>query len=262
MARRKPQPPVAAPLSPALVYAGGVALFLFIPLVLFLFVRHPAPVGLSLGAGVLLIVGHRLLARPYMAAGGAGQVRVVQPRPARCPGRQTGRGGLHPGAALRRRSRQARCCAVHRQPATKFFTFLHAWRWPLRLGIFVPLLFLLTALAASAAGQPAPVDARHRLVQAGGRRHRQRRGPRLSSSPARQPRSKSPSRSTTSSSSACATCSGSSAWWGSGGSGRGSPTWPSSAISGAIRADYCSSNRRSIYPGGLSRRFVMRLVRL
>jgi hypothetical protein len=40
----------------------------------------------------------------------------------------------------------------------RFFAFLHAWRWPLRLGIFVPLLFLLVALAASAAGQPAPVE--------------------------------------------------------------------------------------------------------
>ena len=44
----------------------GVLLFLFIPLVLFLFVRHPEPVGMSLIAGVLLMVGHRRLARPYM----------------------------------------------------------------------------------------------------------------------------------------------------------------------------------------------------
>ena len=37
-------------------------LFLFIPLVLFLYVQHPAPVGLSLAAGVVLMLGHRLLA--------------------------------------------------------------------------------------------------------------------------------------------------------------------------------------------------------
>ena len=61
---------------------------------------------------------------------------------------------LHTGAGVI----QARCCPEHRRPAAKFFTFLHAWRWPLRLGIFLPLLFLLAALAASAAGQPAPVD--------------------------------------------------------------------------------------------------------
>ncbi|HSU81776.1 MAG TPA: hypothetical protein VLR69_05110, partial [Thermoanaerobaculia bacterium] len=48
------------------VYATGVLLFLFIPVVLFLFVRHPEPVGVSLAAGVALMIGHRFLARPYM----------------------------------------------------------------------------------------------------------------------------------------------------------------------------------------------------
>src|SRR5258707_6492671 len=48
------------------LYATGVLLFLFIPAVLFLFVRHPEPVGVSLAAGVALIVVHRFLARPYM----------------------------------------------------------------------------------------------------------------------------------------------------------------------------------------------------
>jgi hypothetical protein len=158
MARRKPQTPPAEPLHPALVYAGGVALFLFIPLVLFLFVRHPAPVGLSLGAGVLLMIGHRLMARPYMR-------RVVAQKCVWCnrvlPDAPEGkRAGEVSSLELRTGGGvvHARCCAVHRKPAAKFFTFLHTWRWPLRLGIFAPLLFLLTALAASAAGQPAPVE--------------------------------------------------------------------------------------------------------
>ena len=136
----------------------GVLLFLFIPLVLFLFVRHPEPVGVSLAAGVVLVIGHRFLARPYMA-------RVlpikciwcnrVPFRGARGPENsadttlelRTGKGAI-----------QARCCPEHRKPAAKFFTFLHAWRWPLRLGIFLPLLFLLFALAMDAAGRPAPVN--------------------------------------------------------------------------------------------------------
>jgi hypothetical protein len=139
------------------VYATGVLLFLFIPVVLFLFVRHPAPVGLSLAAGVLLMIGHRLLARPYMQ-------RVLPLKCVWCnrllaetpESRRAGEVSTLELVAGGRRI-QARCCAVHRRPATKFFAFLQAWRWPLRLGIFVPLLFLVVALAAFAAGQPAPV---------------------------------------------------------------------------------------------------------
>ncbi len=134
----------------ASIQLTGVLLFLFIPLVLFLFVRHPEPVGVSLAAGVLLMIGHRFLARPYMA-------RVARIKCVWCNRVPAGA----PAEALELRSGgrmlDARCCTGHRKPAAKFFTFLHAWRWPLRLGIFVPLLFLLAALATSAAGQPAPV---------------------------------------------------------------------------------------------------------
>jgi hypothetical protein len=157
MAIPQPKPAPAAPSNRFAVYATGVLLFLFIPLVLFLYVRHPEPVGGSLIAGVVLMIGHRFLARPYME-------RVL---PIKClwcnrvlPDAPEGRrAGEISTLELRSGGRvvQARCCAVHRQPAAKFFSFLHAWRWPLRLGIFVPLLFLLVALAASAAGQPAPV---------------------------------------------------------------------------------------------------------
>ncbi|MFY9824578.1 MAG: hypothetical protein WAM82_24590 [Thermoanaerobaculia bacterium] len=141
-----------------LLLATGVVLFLFIPLVLFLFVRHPAPVGVSLGAGVVLMVGHRFLARPYM--GWAAPLKCVWCNRVLSAAPEGKRAGEISILGLRQGERivQARCCAVHRRPAMKFFTFLHAWRWPLRLGIFVPLLFLLTSLAAAAAGQPAPVD--------------------------------------------------------------------------------------------------------
>ncbi len=158
MPPRQPQTPTATAGNRFLIYATGVVLFLFIPLVLFLFVRHPAPVGVSLGAGLVLIVGHRLLARPYMNRVAAVKCvwcnRVLPDAP------EGKRAGEISTLELRSGGKvvQARCCAVHRKPAVKFFGFLHAWRWPLRLGIFVPLLFLLIALAASAAGQPAPVD--------------------------------------------------------------------------------------------------------
>jgi len=144
---------ISQPLFPnrTRVQLTGVLLFLFIPVVLYLFVRHPEPVGGSLLAGVVLMVGHRFLARPYMD----------RSLPVKCVwcNRVLGES---PSATLELRSGgrvlHARCCAGHHKPAAKFFSFLQVWRWPLRLGIFVPLLFLLTALAVSAAGQPAPVS--------------------------------------------------------------------------------------------------------
>lgn len=133
------------------VQATGVLLFLFIPLVLYLFVRHPEPIGASLIAGVVLMMGHRLLARPYME-------RVLPLKCVWCnrllpPGE---------GEILELRSGgreiQARCCPGHRPPAAKLFAFLQSWRWPLRAGIFLPLLLLLGTLAAAAFGQEAPVE--------------------------------------------------------------------------------------------------------
>ena len=149
MAIPYPKPSPAEPVNRWLAHGIGVLLFLFIPLVLFLFVRHPEPVGLSLTGGVVLIVAHRFLARPYMERVLAVKCLWCNRVPPRTPVELELRSGA--------RKLAARCCAEHRQPAAKFFSFLHAWRWPLRLGIFLPLLFLLTALAASAAGQPAPV---------------------------------------------------------------------------------------------------------
>jgi hypothetical protein len=132
------------------VYTTGVLLFLFIPVVLFLFVRHPEPVGLSLAGGVLLMIGHRFLARPYME-------RVLPVKCVWCnrvPPDAAETLELQAGGQVL----PARCCAAHRKPAEKFFSFLYACRWPLRLGIFVPLVLLLIVLAADAAGRPTPVN--------------------------------------------------------------------------------------------------------
>src|SRR5882672_4566212 len=98
-----------------LIVASGVVLFLFIPLVLVLFVRHPAPLGVSLGAGVLLMVGHRFLARPYMA-------RVAPLKCVWCNRVLAGvpegkRAGEITVLELRQGDKvvTARCCAVHAQ---------------------------------------------------------------------------------------------------------------------------------------------------
>jgi hypothetical protein len=140
-----PADPAAVPSATRLQWTG-VLLFLFIPVVLFLFVRHPEPVGLSLAAGVVLLLGHRFLARPYM-------LRVL---PAKClwcnralpVGSETLELETGTGSIL------ARCCPGHREPAARFFAFMDAWRLPLRAGIFLPLLLLLGSLAAVALGRP------------------------------------------------------------------------------------------------------------
>ena len=125
-------------------------LFLFIPLVLFLFVRHPEPAGASLIAGVVLMVGHRRLARPYME-------RALPVKCAWCNRVLPAGAGETLDLLSGGREIRARCCAGHREPAARFFAFLESWRWPLRLGIFVPLLILLGTLAVSASGQQAPL---------------------------------------------------------------------------------------------------------
>lgn len=160
----EPPPPPAAPpkaSSPATrLQWTGLLLFLFIPLVLFLFVRHPEPVGLSLLAGVVLMLGHRFLALPYMRKAIAAKClwcNRALPESAETLELQTGAGLL-----------SARCCPGHRQPAARFFAWAEAWKLPLRAGIFLPLLLLLGGLAAAsvgAAGRAVPLPAITALFQ-------------------------------------------------------------------------------------------------
>ena len=141
--------------------AVGVLLFLFIPLVLYLFVRHPEPVAASLGAGIVLMAGHRFLARPYMA-------RAIPHKCLWCnrvlaPSLDSSTRTLD--LVLDGRLIAARCCAAHQAPAARFFRFLAMARLPLRLGIFFPLLLLVAALTAAAAGHPHALAAATALFQ-------------------------------------------------------------------------------------------------
>ena len=136
----------------------GVALFLFIPLVLYLFVRHPEPVGLSLGAGVALMVGHRFLARPYMEA-------VRQRKCLWCNGRPRPQAEQLPLLVGGERELTAVACPRHRDAAARFAAFLARARVPLRAGIFVPLLLLLAALLAAALGERRWLDPAVALFQ-------------------------------------------------------------------------------------------------
>lgn len=140
---------MTAPAPPGRLFAQGLGLllFLFIPLVLFLFVRHPRPVGASLAVGVMLIVAHRAVARPWAA----------RARGAKCIwcNRMLDRGAQAVDLELLAGAERlvARCCPEHRAPAAKFFSWIDRAKTPLRLGIFLPLLALLLALAAASFGQ-------------------------------------------------------------------------------------------------------------
>src|SRR3989304_6164511 len=96
----------------------GVLLFLFIPLVLFLFVRHPRPLWASLVGGIVLMLGHRFAARPYM-------LRVL---PAKCvwcnrwlpEDTASETVPLFSGSA----ELPLRTCPAHALPTRRFFGFL------------------------------------------------------------------------------------------------------------------------------------------
>ena len=122
----------------------GLALFAFIPLVLFLYLRLPLGPGASLVLGLILMFGHRLLAVPWMA-------RHVTERCLWC-GRRPDTGlPLEIGASGRRWDARA-CTAAHRDHLARFFTFLARFRVWIALGIFVPLLLLLGGMLAAALG--------------------------------------------------------------------------------------------------------------
>ncbi len=156
-------PPQRKPAAGSLeTNAIGLLLFLFIPLVLFLFVRHPRPIGLCLAAGIVLMLGHRRLARPYME-------KVLPIKCVWCNrilaaalDSSTRTLDLRSGG----RTLAARCCAAHRAPAARFFALLDRCRWPLYAGIFGPLLGLLAALLASSLGWPRLLAPATALFQA------------------------------------------------------------------------------------------------
>lgn len=139
--------PAPGPLSPATSAALGIALFLFIPAVLVLFVLHPEPIAASLGAGVVLMLGHRLVAMPYF--------RAV--RPSTCAWCHRSFDGTRPvehalDLDTGKEKLALLACGRHADPVRRFFNFLDHYRWPLRIGIGLPLLLLLAALGAAVAG--------------------------------------------------------------------------------------------------------------
>jgi hypothetical protein len=107
-----------------------------------------------LAAGIALMLGHRFLARPYMRRALAGKCLW-------CNRRLEPAGPAAETLAVRSGGAEwtARFCPGHRAPGARFLAFVEGWSRVLRLGIFLPLLLLLTALAATAAGRRVPLAA-------------------------------------------------------------------------------------------------------
>ena len=123
----------------------GAVLFLFIPLVLFLYLRQPFGPGISIGLGLLIMFGHRFVAAPWMRRHATerclwcGRARVEETFTVAAGGQGT---------------RVAACSPAHRDLAARFLTFIVRYRVPIAFGIFVPLLVLLGASLALGAGRP------------------------------------------------------------------------------------------------------------
>ncbi len=133
-------------MRPGALQAMGIALFAFIPVVLFLFVRHPAPIAASLAGGVVLMLGHRFLARPYMER--ARERKCIWCNRVLAPAAPRSRVGVLAGSE----DVGFAACPGHEGPAGRFFAWADRLRLPLRLGIGVPLVALLAALALAAGG--------------------------------------------------------------------------------------------------------------
>ena len=130
----------------SLLHVRGTALFLFNPVVLFLYVRQPLGPGLSLALGVVVMFGHRFVAAPWMA-------RHATERCLWC-GRAEHLAETFAVVAGGRETRVAACGPAHRELAARFLTFVVRYHALIAIGIFVPLLVLLVASLALAAGRP------------------------------------------------------------------------------------------------------------
>ena len=140
-------PPTVGPAVRVGDRLAGVLLFLPVPVVLWLFTRQPLGPWASLGTGVLLVLTHRLYARPF-ALSRAGR---------RCLwcGGPAGEGpGVDVDEPLGRTSWRA-CGAAHATVLRRTLGWAAGRSRLLALGILGTLALFLGGAVAAAAGRPA-----------------------------------------------------------------------------------------------------------
>jgi hypothetical protein len=122
----------------------GLALFLFIPVVLYLFLVQPLhPLG-ALLAGIVIMFAHRFIAAPFVDA--HLDKRCVWSGAEIAPGC-----GYKVNSSGQVRTFNSYSDDV-RDQAGRFFTFAQKFAWPLRIAILAPLAFYLVMESLRLAG--------------------------------------------------------------------------------------------------------------
>jgi len=128
----------------------GIVLFLPVPVVLFLFTRAPLGIAWSLLAGVVLMLTHRLYARPFALA------RADR----RCLWCGRGVAAEAPALAIEEpieTTRWRTCAGAHEERARRFLGRAGRQALALRVGILLPLVVFLATAGLAAARYPWPV---------------------------------------------------------------------------------------------------------
>lgn len=124
----------------AFIHTAGILLFLFIPLVLFLFLRFPLGVGYSFILAITIIAAHRFASIPFM-----NRFRKV-----RCLWCGRTSRALAPLAVQCGNEIEFQFCNPQSDQclsnAKRFFDFCSRYKVIFRIGIFLPLVFYLIAM--------------------------------------------------------------------------------------------------------------------
>jgi hypothetical protein len=136
--------------NPLFIHLSGIGLFLFIPLVLFLFLRFPLGILPSFGLAIFLMLSHRFVAIPFMN-------RYRGSRCFWCGKASRARTGLTVQA--NKLLEFQFCEEICLSPAKRFFDFCSRYRTFFRVGIFVPLAwYVITMLLVGFGKFDFPVE--------------------------------------------------------------------------------------------------------
>lgn len=125
-------------MNPWKIHVQGILLFLFIPLVLFLFLQYPFGILPSILTGIAIMLGHRFIARPFMQ-------HYHLSRCLWCG--RTSRPRLDLNVQTSNSSFLFQCCEKNCLPnARRFFDFADRYKILFRAGIFLPLVWYLISM--------------------------------------------------------------------------------------------------------------------
>lgn len=125
-----------------MLHLCGIALFLFIPIVLFLFLKYPFGILPSFGVAIFIMIAHRFVAIPFMN-------RFLHDRCLWCG--RTSRERVRLNVQCSSKEIEFEFCAescINR--AKRFFDFCSQYAVFLRAGIFIPLLWYVIAMSLDA----------------------------------------------------------------------------------------------------------------